>query len=75
VRWGSIDDSELGNATEKIGGRLGLGDHGSAHRAWEWERKSLLASCGDLLEVLGPSSGEAVALAREACGGVKGERV
>ena len=21
MRWGSIDDSELGNATEKIGGR------------------------------------------------------
>jgi len=63
------------NARERIGVRLGLEVHGSAHQASVSERRILSTSFGDLSEVLGTSSGEVVALDQEACVGVKGERV
>lgn len=75
ARWGSSDDNELVNATERSGVRLGLDVHGSVHQASVWERRILLTSYGDLLGVLGTSSGEVVVLVQEACVGVKGERV
>jgi len=64
------------NAAEKTGVHLGLVVHGSVHQTLALERKNLLTSFWDLLEVLDIcSSGGAEALAQEACVGVKGERV